>query len=1106
MHREISHTDTTFAPQRNLGLYALTSLLGIILAVDIALWFYAGRQEAPPIVFGFRLAIVAAVIGGARVLFTSLESLFEGRLGADLALAIACIASIYLREHLVAAEIVFIGLVGECLESITFDRTQRAIRKLVEVFPRRCWLLRDGQEVRVLTSDLQVGDRVVVKPGARVPVDGEVIEGRSAVDISALTGEAVPVDKGPGDAILAGSLNQFGALTIDAKRVAEHTVAGQVIEMTARALRDKAPLERTADRLARYFLPAVLGLAALTFGAAWLHFAAGWFGGFRLGFGEAFQKSLVPAITVLVVTCPCALILATPAAILAALGRLAGTGVLLKGGSALERLAEVTAFAFDKTGTLTVGRLELGDVTGLEGTSADELLRMAAAVEQRSEHLLARLIVREAQSRGLALDPVDEFQAHPGAGVSGRTPAGSILVGTGRLLEEQGIPLSVQATELLEALDAAGQTSLLVARDGMVLGAIGARDVVRPEAVEVLGQLAAAGIRDIVLLTGDRNAAAAPIAAALGITQVYAELLPQQKSELVARLRCQLSAGTDQAHRTGIGQRVTMVGDGINDAPALASADVGIAIGGTGADVAAEAGDIIMMGDPLRPLPLLVRLSRETLKIIRQNILIFAFGVNGFGVLVTAWLWPLVMTDEWWYNMGPLAGVIYHQIGSLAVLLNSMRLLWFERSLESPSVSRARSAIKGFDDWLQRRIDIDEGIHWVAHEWQRLLIGLSLLLVMVWAASGFTQVGPDETAVVLRFGRREKVLEPGLAYCWPWPIDRVVRLQAERIRTVQIGFRAEPSPESTGLTWDSPHTVEGREELAEQSLMVTGDNNLVELQATLSYRVDTARAGSLDQYLFDVRDVDNLVRAATESVLRSLVASHRLPDLLTDYREPLEREVVARLTKRFADYRLGIVVDGFALHDLHPPPMVVNSYYEVTKAMELRDMAINDANAKALIDVGQAESHYLSRAVKAEVAKAKEIYDAEVKWTEYLAWSDARQTLDFDTEWGLFRRALGAIQTGRSPAKAWDEYAATRHAKLAQQAAIIDYRLYWDRLTRALESRDVLLIDAEKAGGRRTLFLLDMDQFRLPVLTPAEAVRPQRSPFEPEKTKGPDRP
>src|SRR5437660_2694680 len=272
MHREISHADSSFAQESRLSLYLLTALLGLLIGIDLwpALASWALGQgfslpSWPREILGWRVALIAAILGGARTLYGALESIVQGRVGADLAIAIACAAAIHIREPLVAAEIVFIGMVGECLESLTFERTQRAIRHFIEIFPRRCWLLRDGQEIRVATSELRVGDRIVVKPGGRVPVDGVVVDGRSALDMSALTGESVPVDKGVGEEVLAGSLNQFGALTIEARRVAEHTVVGRVIELTARALKDKAPLERTADRLARYFLPVVLGLALLTF-------------------------------------------------------------------------------------------------------------------------------------------------------------------------------------------------------------------------------------------------------------------------------------------------------------------------------------------------------------------------------------------------------------------------------------------------------------------------------------------------------------------------------------------------------------------------------------------------------------------------------------------------------------------------------------------------------------------------------------------------------------------------------------------------------------------------------------------------------------------------
>src|SRR6266851_4355264 len=323
MHREISRADQVFYQERNLSLYLLTGLVGFLLALDLwpgfAEWSGIGLTWPQEVYPGYRIALIAAILGGARVLFHSFERLLEGRLGADLALGIACVAAILFGKPLVAAEIVFIGMLGECLECITFERTQRAIRRIVEICPRRSWVLRDGQEVRVLTTEVQVGDRVVVKPGGRIPVDGVVVEGQSTVDVSAITGENFPVDKGPGAEVLAGTLNQFGSLIIDARRVAEHTVVGRVIELTRAALKDKVTLERTADRLTRYFLPAVLGLAALTFlGALLMNMAFP--AGAKRGLWEAISLSINPTLAVLVVACPCALILATPAAVMAALG------------------------------------------------------------------------------------------------------------------------------------------------------------------------------------------------------------------------------------------------------------------------------------------------------------------------------------------------------------------------------------------------------------------------------------------------------------------------------------------------------------------------------------------------------------------------------------------------------------------------------------------------------------------------------------------------------------------------------------------------------------------------------------------------------------------
>ncbi|HYT93087.1 MAG TPA: cation-translocating P-type ATPase family protein, partial [Gemmataceae bacterium] len=926
---------------------------------------------------------------------------------------------------------------------------------------------------------------------------------------------------GPGDEVLAGSLNQMGALTIEARRVAEQTVAGRVIELTARALKDKATLERTADRLARYFLPAVLALAAATFLVAFVAYSQGWLrvppGSINYG---TLELSAIPALSVLVVACPCALILATPAAVIAALGRLAGTGVLIKGGSALERLATVNAFAFDKTGTLTEGRLQLGDVLPLNGVTADELLRLAASAEQRSEHLLARLILQEASARQLTLDAVEDFLAHPGAGVRARTAAGQILVGTRRLMEEQGTPLSSEALALLDQLDKAGQTALLVARDGILLGAIGARDAIRPEAQDVLEQLRTLGIEDISLLTGDRQAAARTVADTLGITNVHAELLPEQKAALVAGSEDRGSRIEDRGSHTESQDKVTaalvgrpaildprssildprssvrptaFVGDGINDAPALARATVGVAIGGAGTDVAAEAGDIVLMGAPLRPLPLLVRLSRETVRIIRQNILIFAFGVNIVGIVVTAWLWPLLATSEWWYKQSPIAAVIYHQLGSLAVLLNSMRLLWFERSRTSPTFARIRRTFRDLDAWMERHLNIDEFFHWLGHRWRGALAAVAIVLLGGYALSGLTMIGPDERGIALRFGRPVANLEPGLHYCWPWPIEEVVRVQPDRIRTVEVGFRIEPgaSKDSGPMAWSSVHAGDVKR-VADEAVMITGDGNLIEVQATVRYRV-----ADLDVYLFRISDADEMVRASAEAVLRGMVASEPLLDLLTTKREQFQNAVLERLRQRCDGYRLGIHLDGFALHDLHPPQEVVASYHKVTIAMERREKAEHDAHAAALDTERKAESEAYKIVTRARAAKTEAIKQAEAEQSRFLAWQRARKELTYAEEWDLFVEGMDELREGYWPDDVFAAYRRRRDSAIANRPALIDFRLYWETVGRALAGREMVLIDAEKVGGRRHLMLFDPELFRIPgpIFMRPDPNPPQRSQF-----------
>jgi Cu+-exporting ATPase len=1095
MHREISHADGAFQRESRLSLYLLTGLLALILAADlwpiVAGWLRAwwpGVPTWPNEVRGYRIALLAAVLGGARVLYGSLDSLLQGRIGADLALAIATVAAILIKEPLVAAEVVFIGLLGECLEDITFERTRRAVRSLVEICPRRCWRLREGREERVLVSQLQVGDQVVVKPGARIPADGVVLSGRSTLDTSALTGESLPVERGPKDEVLAGALNQTGALTIECRRVAQHTVVGQVIELTARALQDKAPLERTADRLARWFLPAVLGLAALTFLGGLLVHTTGLLrpaDAARVGLAQAVRLSLYPTLSVLVVACPCALILATPAAVLAALGRLAGTGVLIKGGSALERLARVDSFCFDKTGTLTEGRLELGDVIAWEGGTPDEVLRLAASAEQPSEHPLAQVLLQAAAQRNLSLDAPQEFQAHPGAGVSALTATGRLLVGNARLLAEQGVALPPAAVDAVQRLDATGQTVLLVCRDGVALGAVGARDRVRLEAAAVVGELRALGITRLALLTGDRPAAARTVAAALGISEVQAGLLPPEKAAFVERWQ-KGEGGSPPS-------RVAMIGDGINDAPALARADVGLAVGG-GTDVAAEAGDVVLMiarkGDgPLRSLPLLVRLSRQTVRIIRQNILIFAFGVNAAGILFTAWLWPLLAPARW-YERGPLAAVLYHQLGSLAVLLNAMRLLWFERGQAAASPWGAR--LRKVNDWLEKRLDLDEGLHWLSHHWKPALAGALALVAILYVLSGLYAIGQAEVGVVRRFGRPlPDDLTPGLHWRWPWPIEEVTRVRPGKVETIEIGYRTVPGSTALpgGRAWSSPHGADGLLRVPDEAVMITGDGNLLEVQASVRYTVAQPRI-----YLFEVADAPAVLRNAAESALREIVAGRPMADLLTANRAAFRRLALARLGRRLAESGaggLGLRLEGFSLHDLHPPQEVVQSYHEVTRAMEARDRRINEAEADRLSLRRAQEARGLQLVREAEAAKYDAVRKARARRAEFLARYRARRALPWQEELALGGAVYDALAAGKPATDVKRDYQKRRGQARARQEALADFRLYWDRLTEALTGRPKVVIDADKVPGKRSLWLIPFDP--PPPLAPEGRPRAPRS-------------
>ena len=912
---------------RSAPIYLLTALVGLLLGGDLLIGSVgsAGWSEYQ-FLFGFRLALLAAVLGGSRILFQSLEGLFSGRIGADLALTLACLAAILLREPVTAALVVFVALCGESIEGYTVDRAQRAIRGIFQLCPRTAHRLVDGQEQDVPVEELEPGDLVVVRPGERLPVDGKVHSGTSAVDQSSLTGESLPIDKEPGDPVFTGTLNQFGALVVSTRQVGDQSQLGQVIALVAEATRRKAPLERTADRLARLFLPAVLLLALLTL--------VGWR---FLGETGSWESGYLPALAVLVVACPCPLILATPSAVMAAMAWLAREGVVVKGSVALERLAHVDTFVFDKTGTLTRGEPVLGLVRPAPGAglAPDELLRTAAAAERSSEHVLARLVVREAEDRGMVVPTPESFSAEPGFGVTASLPAGAlreapcqVLVGNRRLLEQHGVVIGASAETVISELVAAGQTEILVAVDGTWVGALGVTDDPRIESAAVLDELKQLGIQQVVLLTGDRREPAATLAATLpAVDQVHSELLPGEKAEWITAAESE-------------GRLVAMVGDGVNDAPALATATVGIALGGVGSDIAAEAGDLVLMGDPLRPLPGLFQLSRQLVRTIRQSIWLFAFGMNGVGILLGA------------VGLLPPAGAaVFHECASLAVMLNALRLLWFRRWHETRWGTLARSLA----DFAARITETLSPSRLTFEALRRWRLGLQLAaaaLLAAWCASGITLVPADEQAIVARFGQPHQDLGPGWHWRWPEPLEVVRREKILQLRVLPIGFRqVDPitrDPDSSldlaPVEWNSRHDQDTPDsKLLDEAQLLTGDELMVELTAVVEYRI--GNSGNLRLYAFGNASPERLLRAAAESAIREVAATASLADLMADRREHLQSRCLDAARRAAAPYQLGLEIVDLRLIDIHPPRQVVGAYRRVADALEERERLINEAEA-----------------------------------------------------------------------------------------------------------------------------------------------------------------
>ncbi|MEJ7863393.1 MAG: heavy metal translocating P-type ATPase [Pyrinomonadaceae bacterium] len=614
------------------GRLVVTVISGIFLALGVALeWTGASEYVTVP------LLAISIVAGGWFIAPRGFRAARNLALDINFLMTVAAIGAAAIGEWGEGASAMFLFAVAQLLESFSMDRARNAIKALMDLSPTEATVKRNGREMTISVSEVAVDETIVIRPGQKIPLDGVVLSGNSAVNQAPITGESIPVDKEPGAEVFAGSINEQGALEIRVTKLVEDTTLARIIHAVEEAQSSRAPSQTFVDRFSRIYTPAVVALAILVIIFPPL---------LGLGsFGEWFYR----ALAMLVIACPCALVISTPVSIVSGLAGAARGGVLIKGGAHLENAGAVTVIAFDKTGTLTKGKPAVTDVISLNGIDATELLRLAAAVEQGSEHPLARAILAKANEQKIDLPVSSRFEALVGRGARAFVEGKTIYLGNERLCREQNT-CTAASEELLRRFEREGKTGVLVTTENEPLGIIAIADEVRPEAKRAIESLKASGVRKVLMLTGDNKGTARAVAEQLGIDEYQAELMPDDKVRVVRELEEK-------------GERVAFVGDGVNDAPALATATVGLAMGAAGTDVALETADIALMSDDLTRLGFAIRLSRKTLSIIKQNIW-FSIGIKAVFLILAlfgwATLWMAVASD-----MG----------ASLLVIINGLRAL-----------------------------------------------------------------------------------------------------------------------------------------------------------------------------------------------------------------------------------------------------------------------------------------------------------------------------------------------------------------------------------------------------------------------------------------------
>lgn len=608
------------------------TLLGAVFIANsfVVDWFFAKGATV-----GELSALVGACILGWPILVVAFKDLRLGRLSINELVALGVLASAVTGDFKTAGIVAFFMLLGELIETRTAAGARASIQSLVKLTPTKARRLVGGQEEEVPASELRVGDVILVRPGDNIAADGQIVSGQGSINQANITGESLPVDKGPGDQVFAGTINLTGALEVRVTKAGQDTTIGRVRELILAAEKTKLPFMRIIDQYMGYYTPLVLVIAGLVW---------------------AFTRDLNRVIAVVVVACPCAFVLATPTAMVAALSAAARLGILVKNIADLEAAARISAFVFDKTGTLTSGKLVVSRLNPVGTTTPAELLHAAASAERYSNHPTARALVQLAEEAGVPLAAVTDFKETAGKGVAATVDGKRVVIGRAAFLRDQGVKDGFTSTVDLD--ETAGFSLLFVAANGECIGWVGLQDQTRPEAASAIQELRAAGIRRVAMVSGDRKPVAERVAQEIGIEEVVAECLPQDKVEHVRQTKAK-------------GHRVAVIGDGVNDAPALAAGDISIAMGAAGSEVAINSATIALMNNDLRRLPFLVRLSRMSRSVINQNFLFGVFFI--IGGLAAAALGYL----------NPIVAAIMHNAGSLIVVFNSARLVRMGEELET---------------------------------------------------------------------------------------------------------------------------------------------------------------------------------------------------------------------------------------------------------------------------------------------------------------------------------------------------------------------------------------------------------------------------------------